>query len=68
MTALELLRNVLARLAWAREEPNPADREIALRDLEHDLAAELARLEASMAPTRRVRLDDFNDIPQKAQP
>jgi hypothetical protein len=42
VTALDLLRDVLARLAWVREEPDPFDREIALDDLEHDISGWLA--------------------------
>jgi hypothetical protein len=37
VSALELLRAVLARIAWTRESYEPTEREQALDDLEHDL-------------------------------
>jgi hypothetical protein len=49
MTALELLHDVLARIAWTREELDPSLREQALEDLEHDLAGWLAANEERRA-------------------
>jgi hypothetical protein len=42
---LALLRDVLARVVWIREEYDRYAREQALEDLEHDLAGWLARYE-----------------------
>jgi hypothetical protein len=49
MTALEILRDALARIVWIREEYDPLSREQALEDLEHDLAGSLVRLEERAA-------------------
>jgi hypothetical protein len=49
MSALELLRNVLARIVWIRDEYEPLVREQALEDLEHDLAGWLSQLEERAA-------------------
>lgn len=49
MSALELLRDVLARVVWLREEHDPAVRDQALEDLEHDVAGWLAQLESARA-------------------
>jgi hypothetical protein len=45
VNALDLLRDVVVRLAWAREELDPAVRDQALEDLESDVAGWLIRLE-----------------------
>jgi hypothetical protein len=45
MTAVELVRDALARVVWIREEYDPTVRDQALEDLEHDLAGSLARLD-----------------------
>lgn len=42
MTAIELVRDALARIVWIREGDEPYEREHALEDLEHDLAGWLA--------------------------
>jgi len=42
MSAAELVRDALARVAWIRESYDPQERERALEDLEHDLAGWLA--------------------------
>jgi hypothetical protein len=49
LTLLALLRDVLARVVWIREEYDPIVRERALEDLEHDLAGWLARFEEGRA-------------------
>jgi hypothetical protein len=49
MTAVELLRDVLARVAWIRESYEPFEREQALEDLEFDLAGWLATNEKAEA-------------------
>lgn len=47
MSAVELLRDTLARIVAAREEFDPGVREQILEDLEHDLAAALPGLEGA---------------------
>jgi len=42
MSAIQMLRAVLSRVVWVREELDPAVREQALEDLEADLAAWLS--------------------------
>ena len=42
MSAVELLRDALARVAWIRESYEPSERDQVLEDLEHDLAGWLA--------------------------
>jgi hypothetical protein len=42
MTAADLVRDLLARVVWIREELDPLVREQALADLEHDVAGWLA--------------------------
>jgi hypothetical protein len=49
VSPLELLRDVLARVIWIREELDPLVRDQALEDLEIDLADGLARLEERRA-------------------
>jgi hypothetical protein len=49
MTPRELLRDLLARIVWLREELDPLVREQALEDLEHDLAGWLAQYEERAA-------------------
>jgi hypothetical protein len=43
--AVDLLRDALARVVWIREEHDPVTRDLALEDLEHDLAGSLSALE-----------------------
>ncbi|MDQ2983519.1 MAG: hypothetical protein M3R70_06295 [Actinomycetota bacterium] len=50
MTALELVRDALARVTWIREEYDPLVREQALEDLELDLAAALSRFAEEREP------------------
>jgi hypothetical protein len=45
VTADELIRAALARVAWIRESNEPDEREQALEDLEHDLARWVAASE-----------------------
>lgn len=45
MSPRELLRDLLARVVWIREELDPPVRDQALEDLEHDLAGWLERFE-----------------------
>ena len=42
MTATEVIRDALARVAWIRETYDRFERDQALEDLEHDLASWLA--------------------------
>jgi hypothetical protein len=45
VSVAELLRNILSRIVWIREEGDPLIREQALEDLEHDLAGALGQIE-----------------------
>jgi hypothetical protein len=49
MSALDLARDVLARVVWIREECDPLVREQALEDLELDVAGWLAEQEERAA-------------------
>jgi hypothetical protein len=48
MSAIQMLRAVLARVVWVREEIDPAAREQALEDLELDLDGWLAACQIDM--------------------
>jgi hypothetical protein len=45
VTPVELLRDLLARIVWVREETDPYVRDEALASLEADVAGAIGRLE-----------------------
>lgn len=50
MTLREMLRDVMARVVWIREELDPIVRDQALEDLEGDLAGYLGGLDDQPGP------------------